>query len=159
MDIIINFLILFLLIIAIVLFGIRLRFRLLKLWKEVTIKEVIFHKLLLETTIQFSSSKELFPGDEYTALFKKLARYKKKKLRYLLLKERQDLFLSLNSLYNDIEELNDDRYKSLILIFKDLQKARRVLNSIVLKYNQTISVFPTRFLAIKMNLQIKEYFG
>ncbi|MCK5762475.1 MAG: LemA family protein, partial [Candidatus Izimaplasma sp.] len=41
----------------------------------------------------------------------------------------------------------------------ELQKARRLYNTKVLVYNQTISVFPTRFLAIKMGLQIKEYFG
>ena len=43
--------------------------------------------------------------------------------------------------------------------FEELQKVRRLYNSKILIYNQTISVFPTRFLAIKMNLHIKEYFG
>lgn len=159
MDVVIDSLIFILVVIAIFLFGLRLRFKLLSLWKDVSIKEVIFHKLLLETTILFSDNKNLFIGDEYQPLFKKLSKYKKKKLRHLLLKERQDLFLSLNTLFNDMEELEDEKYAGLISKFNELQKARRILNSKVLLYNQTISVFPTRFLALKLNLQLKEYFG
>ena len=85
--------------------------------------------------------------------------YRKKRLRNLLLKERQDLFSYLNTIYDDIEELDDPKLNLIRQKFDDLQKARRLYNTKVLLYNQTISVFPTRFLAIKMNLQIKEYFG
>jgi len=48
-----NLIVLFLLIILTGLFFLRLRRNLLILWKEVAIKDVIFHKLLLETTILF----------------------------------------------------------------------------------------------------------
>jgi len=88
-----------------------------------------------------------------------MSRYKKKKVRLLLLQERRDLFAALNHVYLEMEELDDPTLRELILKFKELQKARRVYNSKVLIYNQTISVFPTRFLAIKMELEIKEYFG
>ncbi|MBN2604456.1 MAG: hypothetical protein JXR62_01375 [Bacilli bacterium] len=159
MNLFVDFLIIIVLLIVIGLFIIRSRFRLLKLWKEVSIKEVIFHKLLSDTTNLFFESKELFIGEDYQAIFKKLTKYKKKKLRHLLLKERQDLFQLLNSMYNEIEDLPEEQYIPLKQMFNELQKARRIFNTKVLLYNQTISVFPTRFLAIKLNLQIKEYFG
>jgi hypothetical protein len=137
----------------------RVRIKLLKLWKEVSVKEVIFHKLLLETTKLIYNERLELKNEENANLFRLISRYKKKKVRYLLLKERQDLFTALNYLINDIEELEDEKYKSLLQKFKELQKARRIYNSKVLVYNQAISVFPTRFLALKMNLKLKEYFG
>jgi hypothetical protein len=123
------------------------------------VKEVIFHKLLLETTKLIYNERLELKNEENANLFRLISRYKKKKVRYLLLKERQDLFTALNYLINDIEELEDEKYKSLLQKFKELQKARRIYNSKVLVYNQAISVFPTRFLALKMNLKLKEYFG
>ena len=52
MSLITDLLILLAVIICLVLFTIRLRFKLLKLWKDVTSKEVLFHKLLLESTLK-----------------------------------------------------------------------------------------------------------
>jgi hypothetical protein len=137
----------------------RVRISLLKSWKDVSIKEVIFHKLLLQTTILFYSERAKLKNDDNSQLFRRMSRYKKKKVRLLLLQERRDLFAALNHVYLEMEELDDPTLRELILKFKELQKARRVYNSKVLIYNQTISVFPTRFLAIKMELEIKEYFG
>ncbi|MFK5883504.1 MAG: hypothetical protein QM489_04085 [Candidatus Izemoplasma sp.] len=137
----------------------RTRLKLLKMWKVVSIKEVIFHKILFETVLLYSQNKVLFKEYDTDLIFKKLAKYRRKRLRHLLLKERQDLFLSLNALFLEIEERNEDNYLGLKRKFKDLQAARRLYNSKVLIYNQTISVFPTRYLAIKLNLKIKEYFG
>lgn len=137
----------------------RLRINLLKLWKEVSIKEVIFHKLLLQTTILFYSERATLKTEDNGMLFRRMSRYKKKKVRYLLLQERRDLFAALNDLYLEIDEVRNELNKQLIEKFNELQKARRVYNTKVLIYNQTISVFPTRFLAIKMKLKIKEYFG
>ena len=137
----------------------RVRISLLKSWKDVSIKEVIFHKLLLQTTILFYSERAKLKNDDNSQLFRRMSRYKKKKVRLLLLQERRDLFAALNHVYLEMEELDDPTLRELILKFKELQKARRVYNSKVLIYNQTISVFPTRFLAIKMKLEIKEYFG
>lgn len=137
----------------------RTRLSLLKLWKEVSIKEVIFHKLLFETVLLYTQNKALFKEFDTDLIFKKISKYKRKRLRHLLLKERQDLFLSLNSLFLEIEGLTEESYMGLKRKFKSLQVARRLYNSKVLIYNQTISVFPTRYLAIKLNLKIKEYFG
>lgn len=137
----------------------RTRVSLLRLWKEVSVKEVIFHKLLFETGLLYYENKELFAEFDTELIFRKVKRYRKKRLRQLLLKERQDLFLAINSLFLEIEDKEEENYLGLKRKFKELQKARRLYNSKVLLYNQTISVFPTRFLAIKLNLKIKEYFG
>ena len=146
-------------IITLVLLTIRLRFKLLSLWTDVSAKEVLFHKLLLDTTVIFYENKLLIQNEDNLGIIKKLSKYRKKKLRNLLLKERQDLFYYLNTIYDDYDEIEDTNLDIIKQTFDELQKARRLYNTKVLVYNQTISVFPTRFLAIKMNLQIKEYFG
>jgi len=135
------------------------RYKLLRLWKDVSVKEVVFHRLLQETAIVFYEQKNLFDIEEYKAALKKVYRYKKQKVRYLLLQERRELYANLNSLYRSIEDEEDPKYKVVKKVFQDLQKARRVYNSKVLIYNQTITMFPTRYFAIKLNLKIKEYFG
>lgn len=137
----------------------RQRKRLLKLWKEVSVKEVVFHKLLMETTNLVYNERQTLKTEENAVLFRKLSRLRKKKMRYLLLKERQDLFMSLHHLLSDMEDLNLELYETLKKQFKKLQQARRVYNSKVLMYNQQINIFPNRLLAIKMNLKAKEYFG
>ncbi len=159
MKIIFDLMIVLAIIIVLDIFVIRLRSKLLKLWKEVSVKEVLFHNLLLEVTILFYENKNLLHLEENQQAFKKIARYRKKKLRNLLLKERQDLFSYLNEIYDDIEEVDDPTLEIIKKKFNELQKARRLYNTKVLLYNQSISIFPTRFLAIKMNLQLKEYFG
>jgi hypothetical protein len=153
-------LLLVLLIILIIVFVIlRLRRNLLVLWKEVSAKEIIFHRLLNETIIMFYEQKEILRNEDNRLQFVRLGRARKKRMRHLLLKERQDLYLALSDVYNEIEDREEPAIKELKKQFRNLQKIRRIYNSKVLIYNQTISVFPTRFLAIKMNLKIKEYFG
>ncbi len=159
MSIITNLLVILVVIVILVLFTVRLRFKLLKLWTDVSAKEVLFHKLLLDSTIIFYQNKTLIQTEDNMAIIKKLSKYRRKKLRNLLLKERQDLFSHLNSIYDDIEEMENPQLDLIKQKFDELQKARRLYNTKVLTFNQTISVFPTRFLAIKMNLHIKEYFG
>jgi len=159
LDWIFDVVVILLVIIILALLTMRLRSKLLKLWIDVSAKEVIFHKLLLDSTILFYKNKILFQTDDNILLIKKLSKYHKKKLRNLLLKERQDLFSYLNTIYDDIEEIEDPNLNPIKQKFDELQKARRLYNTKVLIYNQTINVFPTRFLAMKMNLQIKEYFG
>ncbi|MCK5761635.1 MAG: hypothetical protein KAH16_01915 [Candidatus Izimaplasma sp.] len=146
-------------IVTVVLITIRLRYKLLVLWTDVSVKEVLFHKLLLECTNIFYENRLLLQNDDNLVIIKKLSKYRKKRLRNLLLKERRDLFYYLNTIYDDIEEVENPELDIIKYKFDELQKARRLYNTKVLLYNQTISVFPTRFLAIKMNLQIKEYFG
>lgn len=159
MKIIIDLLTFLAILIVFALVVVRTRQKLLKLWKVVSIKEVIFHKLLFETVLLYTQNKQLFKEYDTGLILKKISKYRRKRLRHLLLKERQDLFLSLNSLFLEIEDRTEDNYLGLKRKFKDLQAARRLYNSKVLIYNQTISVFPTRYLAIKLNLKIKEYFG
>lgn len=159
MSYVVDFLIVLLFAVIIGLLILRLRYNLLVLWKEVSVKDVIFHKLLLETTILFHESKPELESVENQKFIKRLSKYKRKKLRYLLLKERQNLFLILNKIYNEIEYVEDERLNLAKESFEELQKARRIYNSKVLIYNQRISLFPSRFLAMKMGLSIKEYFG
>lgn len=159
MNLLTDLLIVLAVIIVLAVFVMRLRYKLLKLWKDVSAKEVLFHKLLLDTTIIFYENKDILINEDNLTILRKLSKYRKKRLRNLLLKERQDLFSYLNAIFDDVEEIKDENLVLLKRKFNELQKARRLYNTKVLLYNQTISLFPTRFLAIKMNLQIKEYFG
>ncbi len=137
----------------------RLQKRLLKLWKEVSSKEVIFYKQLEKVTKQFYENRELLKTEDNNEFIKRITRYRKKRIRSLLLSTRQELYKAINIIFNEIEERDELEFKLLHSEFKELQKVRRVYNSRVLIYNQTISVFPTRYLALRMNLELKEYFG
>jgi len=159
MDIVYNLLIVMLFVILIVILIYRERAKLLKMWKEVSAKEIIFHRLLSESIKLFYSQKDVLKNEDNRLQFVRLGRNRRKKMRYLHIKERQELYLALSDLYNEIEEREDDICADLVKLYNRLQKSRRVYNSKVLVYNQRISVFPTRYLAIKMNLKIKEYFG
>lgn len=159
MDYFINTLITLFFAILIGLVILRLRYSLLALWKEVSIKDVIFHKLLLETTIIFHESEFDLEDTQNKKYLKRLSKYKRKKLRYLMLAERQNIFLILNNIYCEIEDIEDPKLTIAKEKFEELQKARRIYNSKVLIYNQRISLFPSRFLAMKMNLHVIEYFG
>lgn len=144
----------------IILFAVlRIRKNLLKLWKEVTQKEIIFHRLLSETIKMFYTQKDILKNDENRLGFIHLGRSRRKKIRYLLLSERQDLFKHIQDIYALIEELDDETLKPLKKQYKKLQQARRIYNSKVLIYNQQISIFPIKNLAVRMNLKLKEYFG
>ena len=57
MSYLVDFIIVLLFVALTGVFILRLRYNLLALWKEVSVKDVIFHKLLLETTILFHESK------------------------------------------------------------------------------------------------------
>lgn len=150
----------FLIFAAIIVIGIiRLRKRLLKLWTEVSQHEVSFYKRLEETLELFYRNREIISNEDNNDFIRKISRYKRKKLRSLLLRERQDLFSAIHIIFNEIEELEEEQFKVLKEKFNELQKERRIYNSKVLIYNQTISVFPTRYLALRMNLELKEYFG
>jgi hypothetical protein len=137
----------------------RLQKRLLKLWKEVSSKEVIFYKQLEKVTRQFYENREVLKTEDNNEFIKRITRYRKKRIRSLLLSTRQELYKAINIIFNEIEERDEPEFKLLHAEFNELQKVRRVYNSRVLIYNQTISVFPTRYLALRMNLELKEYFG
>ncbi len=141
-------------------FGItRLHRKLLRLWREVTEKEVIFYKQLEKVTALFYLNRELLKTEENNDFVKIITRYRKKRLRSILLSTRQKLFNAINVIYDEIEELELPELEALKKEYEVLQKVRRVYNTQVLIYNQTISVFPTRYLALRMNLELKEYFG
>lgn len=139
-------------------FFLRLQKKLLRLWKDVTTKEIIFHRLLQETLKMFYAKKELLKTEENRIAFIHMGRSRNKKMRYLLLQERQDLFQHIQDIESELNPQNEE-FKPLIKQFRTLQKARRIYNSKVLIYNQTINTFPTKSFAIRMNLKIKEYFG
>lgn len=159
MSPIFRILVVIILILIIVLIILQVRYKLLRLWKDVSVKEVVFHRLLQETATVFYEQRMLFDQTEWSSSIKRVYRYQKQKVRYLLLQERRDLYAILNALYRSIEEEDDDKYKVLKTTFQHLQRARRSYNSRVLVYNQTINMFPTRYFAIKLNLKTKEYFG
>lgn len=124
-------LVILIVILIVVLIFLQVRYKLLRLWKDVSVKEVVFHRLLQETAIVFYEQKTLFDQEEYKESLKKVYRYKKQKVRYLLLQERRELFANLNALYRSIEDEEDDRYNVLKTTFHNLQKARRDRKSVV----------------------------
>lgn len=155
-----NVLILLVIIVVIVFIATyRLRKKLLFLWKEVTSKEVIFYKQLEQVTKLFYENRDLLRTEDNNDFIRGITRYRKKKIRSLLLSTRQELYKAINIIYNEIEEKEEPEYILLQEEFDQLQKVRRIYNSKVLIYNQTISVFPTRYLALRMNLELREYFG
>jgi hypothetical protein len=153
-------LIIVILVCALIAFGVtRLRRRLLSLWKEVTEKEIVFHKQLEMVTALFYVNREILKTEENNDFIKIVTRYRKKRLRSILLSTRQKLFNAINVIYDEIEVLELPELDEMKKEYDLLQKVRRVYNTQVLIYNQTISVFPTRYLALRMNLEIREYFG
>jgi hypothetical protein len=141
------------------LFIYRLRIKLLKLWQEVTEYEVQFYKQLGVTLSIYNNHIDQIALDENMDVIRKIKKYRKSKIRKLILRERQDVFSALQVLHDHIEDREKIVNKPLIENFEYLQKVRRTYNTKVLLYNQTISVFPTRYLALKMGLELKEYFG
>jgi len=139
---------------------IQIRLSLLKLWNEVSNKEIVFHKEMQETLALYYDNKELFDDLVNEDVFKFLKKYRnKRKLRNIHLKERQKIFTELHSIYIAIEKLKTDEYIELKKRFKRLQSSRRVYNTKVLEYNQRINIFPIRLVAVRMRLKLKEYFG
>ena len=137
----------------------RVRKNLLKLWKDVSHKEIVFHRLLSETIKMFYAQKDLLKNEDNRVGFIHLGRSRRKKIRYLLLSERQDLFKHIQDIYAQIEEMDNEELQPLRKQYKKLQQSRRVYNSRVLIYNQQINTFPIKNLAVRMNLKLKEYFG
>jgi len=139
---------------------IQIRLSLLKLWNEVSNKEIVFHKEMQETLALYYDNKELFDDLVNEDVFKFLKKYRnKRKLRNIHLKERQKIFTELHSIYIAVEKLKTDDYIELKKRFKRLQSSRRVYNTKVLEYNQRINIFPIRLVAVRMRLKLKEYFG
>jgi hypothetical protein len=159
MDVLYDILMIVAILLIALLIVLNMRKRLLKLWKEVSFREIVFHRVLTDSIRLFYSYKDALKNEENRLQFIRLGRSRRKKARYLLLKERQELYLCISDIYNEIHDSEDPQYEPLKKQYQTLQKARRIYNSKVLLYNQQISVFPTRYLAIKLNLKTKEYFG
>lgn len=136
-----------------------LRKKLLKLWTEVTQYEVKFHRQLEKVLRLFYSEIELLSNEDNLQSVRMIRRYRKKRIRSLLLSTRQELYKSIVLLYDDLDLTEETQVTVIKEEYEKLQKIRRIYNSRVLIYNQTISVFPTRVLALRMNLELKEYFG
>ncbi|QMS84330.1 LemA family protein [Candidatus Xianfuyuplasma coldseepsis] len=135
------------------------RKRLLRLWNEVTKDEVAFYRQLEKVHRLFYEHLDLVKTEDNLECVRMVRRYRKKRIRSLLLNTRQDLYNSINLLYDEVDEHDEPEYIIMKEEYDNLQKIRRIYNSKVLIYNQTISVFPTRYLALRMNLELKEYFG
>lgn len=148
------------LIILLTIWIIYLRKRLLELWKEVTTQEVAFYRQLERVLKEFYEHLDHLTTEDNREFVRMIRRYRKKRVRSLLLHTRQELYNAMNIVYDQVLEREDhEECKKLIEQYDKLQKIRRVYNSKVLIYNQTISVFPTRYLALRMKLELKEYFG
>ncbi len=148
------------LIVLLTIWIIYLRKRLLELWKEVTTQEVAFYRQLERVLKEFYEHLDHLTTEDNREFVRMIRRYRKKRVRSLLLHTRQELYNAMNIVYDQVLEREDhDECKKLIEQYDKLQKIRRVYNSKVLIYNQTISVFPTRYLALRMKLELKEYFG
>ena len=159
MGVWIDLIILAVIVIIIAIWIYTLRKRLLKLWTEVTQHEVKFYRQLEKVVRLFATELERLTTDDNKECSRTIRRYRKKRIRSLLLAIRQDLYNSITLLYDEIEEHDDPSLNILKEEYEKLQKVRRIYNSRVLIFNQTISVFPTRYLALRMNLELKEYFG
>lgn len=138
---------------------VTLRKRLLRLWTEVSQHEIRFYRQLEHVVRLFYTDLDHLGTDENRECVKTVKRYRKKRIRSLLLSTRQELFSAIQVLHDELDEREDATSLTLLAEFDALQKIRRLYNSRVLIYNQTINVFPTRYLALRMNLEQKEYFG
>jgi len=159
MTVWIDLIILIVLLILVAVWIYTLRKRLLKLWTEVTQHEVKFYRQLEKVVRLFYVELDRLTTDDNKECSRAIKRYRKKRIRSLLLAIRQDLYNAITLLYDEIEEHDDPSLTILMEEYEKLQKVRRIYNSRVLIFNQTISVFPTRYLALRMNLELKEYFG
>jgi len=155
----IDLIVIIVIILALVIWIIALRKRLLSLWQEVTGHEVAFYRQLEKVIRLFYEHLAELTTEDNIEFVRTLKRYRKKKIRSLLLSKRQDLYNSITLIFDEVEESELTSYNIIEEEYDQLQKIRRIYNSRVLIYNQTISVFPTRYLALRMNLEIKEYFG
>ena len=133
--------------------------RLLRMWKEVSSKEIVFYRQLEKVVKLFYEYKEILRTEENEEFIRLITRYRKKRIRSLLLGTRQEIYTALTIIYDVTLEQDHTSFPLLKKEYKQMQIVRRVYNSQVLIYNQTISVFPTRYLALRMNLELKEYFG
>jgi hypothetical protein len=133
--------------------------RLLSLWKEVSSTEIKFYRQLEKTMKVLLLTKQQYKTSENEGYYKTLSRYKSKRVRSLLLQSRRELFNIIQVLHTELNEQSNSDILAFNKEYEALQKARRIYNSRVLSYNQTINLFPTKYLAIKMNLKTKEYFG
>jgi len=155
----IDLLVIVVILIIFVILVILQRKKLLSLWQEVTGHEVAFYRQLEKVIRLFYDQLPALTTEENIECVKTLKRYRKKKIRSLLLSKRQELYNSINLIYDEVDSSEIETYNIIKEEYEQLQKVRRIYNSRVLIYNQTISVFPTRYLALRMNLEIKEYFG
>ncbi|MCF7927022.1 MAG: LemA family protein [Candidatus Izimaplasma sp.] len=158
-DLLINIGAIVLFVTIVLLIVLKLRLNLLKLWREVSQKEILFYRKFQKTILLFNEHIDQFKSICDKQMLRKLRLHNHKKIRYMILRQRQDLYSVLAVAMDEIEDETLDNFKELKQSYKELQIARRLFNSKVLKYNQTISVFPTRYLALKLGLNLKEYFG
>ncbi|MCF7925580.1 MAG: LemA family protein [Candidatus Izimaplasma sp.] len=145
--------------IIIIIIGFIIRRRLLNLWMDVSEFEVQFYRQIERTMEVYLTHQNLFDDSETKTSFKLLKKYRRYKVRKLFLRQRQDIYSALRNLYSFVEDHDDMAFKPLKSAFRSLQKTRRIYNSKVLLYNQRINIFPTHYLAIKLELEAKEYFG
>lgn len=159
MSVWVDLLIVLIIVVIIAVWIYTLRKKLLRLWTEVTQHEVKFHRQLEKVLRLFHSELTELKTDDNLQCVRMVNRYRKKRIRSLLLSTRQELYKSIVILFDELETKTEPQFIVLKEEYEHLQKIRRIYNSRVLIYNQTISVFPTRYLALRMNLELKEYFG
>jgi len=157
--IILDLIILLILALIIFLVIIKLRRKMLTLWQEVSRLELIFHHKLFEILKVYLAHENVLTQYNEQSSIEVLKQYKKPKLRTLALKDRQSIFKALQTLYVAIDVESHPATLTLKHGFESLQSCRLKYNSKVLYYNQYINVFPTKFLAKRMNFEEKEYFG
>jgi len=136
-----------------------LRKRLLKLWHTVSRLEVAFHAAFehcISTFIKYESA--LAPYDPGRFL-NRLKTAEDKHLRNMALDEKQSLHRAVQTLIVAVDESDVSVYTTLKESFDALQHARLKYNSAVLHYNHLIRAFPIRFLAKRIGLSQKDYFG
>ncbi|MGM0435554.1 MAG: LemA family protein [Bacillota bacterium] len=136
-----------------------MRNRLLKLWHTVSRLEVSFHSTFeqcIATFIKYEGALEPYDPGHFLSRLKSA---EDKHLRNLDLDEKQSLHRAVQTLIVAVDESDVSVYTTLRDSFDALQHARLKYNSAVLHYNHLIRAFPIRFLANRIGLSPKDYFG
>ncbi len=145
--------------IVVSIFILKTRSVVLKLWNQTSKLEIQFYRKLVETIQIYIAHEDILIQFADSKTIERVKACEHTDLRKANLTQRQDIFKALQTLYVKTDMGNHPAKLTLCQSFEMLQKNRLEFNSKVLYYNQIISGFPVSYLAKKMGLKEKQYFG
>ena len=137
----------------------KTRSHILKLWNQTSKLEIQFYRKLTETIQMYIAHESILLQFTDAKPMQVVKANEKTDLRKADLTHRQEVFKALQTLYVKADMSNHPSKLTLCQTFELLQKQRLNFNSKVLYYNQIISGFPVSYLAKKIGLKEKQYFG